>query len=235
MIAYCLVDLFNLALWPLGRSPQHADVAHGIDELVSAVLRASPSAREVTIRLYGGWHGDVPENRVTLRDLTAQVASRYPGRVGATRVRIELAESPVWDRSVTLLRTVQVWFVDRLATKIERPARSCSQPSSCCLEQLDSWRKGRCPEPTCSVSLRDVATTTNQKMVDTLLTADALAIASDGLADLVLIASDDEDMIPALLALTRTNVSVILMSRRSGLPQYYAGILELQGLTTHIW
>jgi hypothetical protein len=72
-------------------------------------------------------------------------------------------------------------------------------------------------------------------MVDTLLTADALTIAHDGLAEIVIIASDDDDLLPALLALTKSDMKVIQMRRESSRDAYYDGILELQGLFTHTW
>ncbi|WP_419949480.1 hypothetical protein [Candidatus Palauibacter sp.] len=47
--------------------------------------------------------------------------------------------------------------------------------------------------------LRHLARQTRQKMVDTLLTADAMAIIQGRLAHAVVLVSDDADMIPALL------------------------------------
>lgn len=87
--------------------------------------------------------------------------------------------------------------------------------------------------------LRDVAARHRQKMVDTLLTADALVISHHALADIVVLASDDHDMIPALLALVESPIEVVYLGRSTGkvsaLPAYYAGILELEGATIRRW
>ena len=72
-------------------------------------------------------------------------------------------------------------------------------------------------------------------MVDTLITADALVIARDQLADVVILASDDADMIPALLALSVSPLQVVHLIRSKPSTNYYRGILEREGLTIHEW
>ena len=76
-------------------------------------------------------------------------------------------------------------------------------------------------------------------MVDTLLTADAVVISNNALADAVVLASDDHDMIPALLALVASRIKVVYLGRSRGnaspLPSYYTDILELAGGTVRHW
>ena len=60
----------------------------------------------------------------------------------------------------------------------------------------------------------DVTQRTRQKIVDTLLTADAMAIIQHRLADAVILASDDDDMIPALLALAASDLPLTHMRRK---------------------
>lgn len=234
MVAYCLADFFNLELFPVGREPEYLDIQEGLEDLVEVSLEACPTVSEMTFRLYGGWHGDIPATRITLRDLTARVADRFP-RGTSPRVRIELAESPIWNRALRLLRTVQEWSLTHISASIDASMAPCAQPEECMVSHLQSWRKGRCPHGKCPVQLADVASTRNQKMVDTLLTADAITIGAEELADVILIASDDEDMIPALLSCLRFDLETILLSRRNGLPEYYSGIMALDGMATHTW
>lgn len=235
MIAYCLADLFNLRLWPIGRAPSYPDVRDGLEELARAVVRCTPEAKDVRIRLYGGWHGDVPETRVDLREMVVRAIDRIPQRVNRSRLGFEIAETPHWDRSIRLLRSVKRVPITHIAGELQSHS-SCANPATCALDVLGSWFRGRCPTSGCGVRLSDVASSIGQKMVDTLLTADAIEISSTEAADILLVASDDEDMIPALLAASRNRISVVHMVRREGSPPpYYRGILELSGVTIKEW
>ncbi len=150
------------------------------------------------------------------------------------RLRLELAEAPVWDRALTMLGTVKEVRIRHIRGSFGVPA-DCVQPGSCALEDFRRWAKGRCPAADCSVGLASVGTKHEQKMVDTLMVADALHIASAGLADRVVVASDDEDIIPCLLALVARGQDTTHMTRTNGYPEYYRGILVRDGLTIHEW
>ena len=234
MIAYCLADFFNLQLLPTGREPNKADVRDGVDELVMAATQVMGSANEITVRLYGGWNGDPPHSRVPLREMTEQVLRSYPGRRGPVRLRLQLAEAPVLDPSLRLLRSRRRIHYPQFLASIEVPA-ACPHQGNCTLKSLRSWSRGHCPDLSCGVQLGDVASGYRQKMVDTLLTADALAIAHEQLADVILIASDDDDMLPAILALKNRSLRTVCLRRRPLSSHYYAGILERDGVTTHQW
>lgn len=234
MFAYCLADFFNLSLWPSGRPPGYPDVRDGLADLVSASLEAAPSAREVTYRLYGGWNGEVPETRVALRELTERAVRHTPKRIASTRLRFQLAEAPLWDSSLRLLRTVRKIRHSHIAATLSA-SENCPQHEDCSFDYLKQWCGGSCPETDCPVSLAEVASGFHQKMVDTLLTADALTIARDALAQLVMIASDDEDMVPAMLALKESEVDTIHLTRRGGYPVYYSEILIRDGVAIYGW
>ena len=234
MFAYCLADFFNLQLWPTGRSPVYSDVRDGLDDLVSAGVSAAGNASEVIFRLYGGWHGDVPDSRDALREMTGRATEALTKRLGRTRVRVELADTPIWDRSVRLLSTVQIARLANVPARVERCAE-CVHPSACTVGDLGSWFGGKCPQEGCPVKLPQVAWRHQQKMVDSLLTADAVTIAHTGLCDVVLIASDDADMLPALLALSASDLEAVRMARRESRHEYYEGLLELGGVRTYRW
>lgn len=238
MIAYCLADVFNLGLWPQGRSLSYADLRDGLQELVSETISAVPSAREVTVRLYGGWHGDTPASRVDLRQMIDRAIYRIPNRIGTQRIRLQLADHPVWNPSIRMLRSVRSTAVTRVPARLS-PSPKCVLPDACSFALLASWASGSCPEGGCPVRLQDVARRHRQKMVDALLTADALVISHHALADVVVLASDDHDMIPALLALVASPIQLVHLGRSRGnassLPAYYADILELEGATIRRW
>lgn len=234
MFGYCLADFFNLGLWPIGRPANHADIRDGLDDLVRACFAAGPSMREITVRLYGGWNGPVPESRVTLRDLTESVLRNTPMRLGRTRLRFQLAETPIWDKSLRLLRTVRHSGVRHIHASISVPD-DCPNGGHCSLVSFKAWCVGACPDPSCSVALGDVATRHRQKMVDTLMTADALTIAHEGMADVVLVATDDSDLLPGLLALKDSDLQAIHLTRSGHTGGYYRGILERDGVLIHQW
>lgn len=234
MFAYCLADFFNLQLWRTGRPPVYSDVRDGLDDLVAAGVSACESASEVTFRLYGGWHGQVPESREALREMTSRAVVALCKRLGRTRVRVELADTPVWDRSLILRDTVRVARLANVPARVER-CDECLRPTDCSVPGLGRWFGGKCPEEGCAVKLPQVSWRHQQKMVDTLLTADALAIAHASMCDAVLVASDDADMLPALFALSASDVEVVRMARREPRDEYYEGLLELGGVRTYRW
>lgn len=233
MDAYCLADFFNLNLWPTGREATFSDVRDGLEALVSESLKAS-CATELTVRLYGGWNGQVPNTRSSLRDLTVRVLRDFPRRVQRVRLRLELAESPVWDRSMQMLGTVKNVRIPRVPGRFGAPA-ACKNPAGCTLGHFRSWAAGRCPEPDCRVNLGAVGSKFEQKMVDTMLVVDALHLARAQSATRLLLASDDEDMIPCFLALMAAGSEPVHMTRTGGFGEYYAGILERDGITIHQW
>ena len=72
-------------------------------------------------------------------------------------------------------------------------------------------------------------------MVDTLLTVDAMTIAHNAMADTIVLASDDDDMIPALLALTTANIRVTYLHRSHPSSSYYVDILQSEGVAVRHW
>jgi hypothetical protein len=237
MQAYCLADFFNLQLLRNARAPTYADIRDGLNDLVAASLaaisHADLHASDLLVRLYGGWYGDSLSDRVALRELTSAVIEGF-SRHGPTRLRLQLADAPVWDPSVRLLRSVRRVAMKPAGVTVSTPSE-CPHNGACSLQDLSAWWKGKCPNRACRVKLVDVASANRQKMVDTLLTADALTIARDGLAEIFIIASDDDDLLPALLALTTSEMNVIHLRREASRDAYYDGILEMRGLLTHTW
>ena len=234
MRAYCLADLFNLELWPSGRPPNYADIRDGLGQLADRVLTAVPHASEVTTRLYGGWDGNIPAAQSDLRPMVARSIDDMPRRRGRQIFRIELAESPVWDRTVPIRNSVRMSRATRLRTTVELSRDCLLGPAQCTLASFESWCKGRCPATGCPVRLSDVASRHTQKMVDTLLTADAMAIRYEKLADTVVLASDDHDMVPALLALVASEVELVYLTKRDA-RGFYRDLLEREGARVCAW
>ncbi len=233
MIAYCLADVFNLELWPRHRLPVQLAVEDGLRDLVGQVNSAVPSATEVTIRLYGGWHRETLKAPVDIRHMMERAIENNPKRYRAQRIRVQLADHPIWDPGTPLLRSLRDSPLMRVHAQVT-PSKQCFSPATCTSEALRSWCTGTCPESRCPVTLRQIAHRTRQKMVDTLLTADAMAIIKDRLAHAVVLASDDSDMIPALLALSASDIQLTHLRRHvaGGSVGMYDSVFDETG--THI-
>ena len=212
MIAYCLADVFNLDLWPRHKTPVQRDVDDGLSDLVGRVTSAVSSATEVTIRLYGGWHRETLTAPIDMRHMMNRTIENNPKRYRAQRIRVQLADHPIWDAATRLPRSLVESPMTRVSVSLS-PSEHCAYPDGYTLEAFRSWCAGRCPDKRCPVLLRQVAQRRRQKMVDTLLTADAMAIIQDGRAHAVVIASDDADMIPALLALSASDLTLTHLRR----------------------
>ena len=239
MIAYCLADLFNLSLWPRGRPPNYADVRDGISDFLGQVVGALPAATEITLRLYGGWHYRTAHTPVDVRLMVARAIDQLPKRQATHRLRLQLADRPVSNPAPLMLGTLRASSLPRVRADIT-PSPHCIQAGDCTLSAFCSWASGNCPHSACAVRLRDVAEQHRQKMVDTLLTADAMTIAHRQMAHAIVIASDDDDMVPALLALIPTPLHVACIRRsrprlRYRSSSYYPDILESEGVTVHHW
>jgi uncharacterized LabA/DUF88 family protein len=237
MQVHCLADLFNLQLWPPGQDPTYADLRSGLEELVGATIAALGDARifpgEVTFRLYGGWHGELPESGKHILALTSAVIRQFPRRVGV-RVRMQIADSPIWNQSLKMIDSVrQVPLRPPGGKIINHPL--CAKPADCTVHQLRSWWNGRCPEGTCAVRIGDLGFMYRQKMVDTLLTADAITLAREELSDALVIVSDDDDMLPAILAVSSLRFRTLLLRRRERRDTYYQSILDSSDVSIHIW
>ena len=87
------------------------------------------------------------------------------------------------------------------------------------------------------MKLRQVAQQTRQKMVDTLLTADAMAIIQGRLAHAVVLVSDDADMVPALLALSASDLRLTHLRRQvaAGPGEMYDSLLHETTFQVEQW
>ena len=189
MFATCLADFFNLRLWSHGQEPGYNDIRLGLEELTSATMEALTNARknvnELTIRLYGGWHGELPESGRHILAITSAVIREFPRHVG-TRLRIQIADSPIWDPSLRMVDSVKQVPIRLPDCSISHNPH-CINPTNCSISILQSWWNGRCPEKLCRVRIEELGFMYRQKMVDTLLTADDITIVRDELSDILFV------------------------------------------------
>lgn len=235
MRCYVLADFFNLGLLPGHRPPNPADVSEGVNELVTRALDLTRQ-REIQLRLYGGWHGSASPPLGAVRPLVARAIRDLQTTVFGRRVFVQIADAPWWDRSMPLHDTVR-GIPLRVSRTVWTPSDNCVDPDACSYFSVKSWLEGHCPRDGCAVRLGDIARTVRQKMVDTLLVADAVMIAKVEVDSEIVIASDDDDMIPALLALAACEpVRVVHLTRRSASDDSrYAGTLGQLGVELVRW
>ncbi len=103
------------------------------------------------------------------------------------------------------------------------------------LQALHSWLAGSCPKEGCPTNLQDVLDGRRQKAVDTLICVDAMSLAASNLTDIVLIASDDDDIVPAMLSARQHNKPVFCLYRRNAERLTYRDLLDEVGVEIHQW
>ena len=185
----------------------------------------------VTIRLYGGWY---KEDRLSpnAQKLSAEIAQDFPavislgvrGTSRQVRASVDLARSLTIDPSRDLLNTYRLRSVPPNLQPKEFPFEGCVQREACPLTGTHSLLKnGVCLKESCSVKIVDVMTRPEQKLVDTMLTADLIHAASLGPSDLVVVTNDD-DLWPGIRTAVHLGVTVHHIHPRRGrtTPELYA-------------
>ena len=198
---YMLVDYDNI---------EELNRHRGLVDLVTTMLAklpedVTPDNAMVTIRLYGGWYeGDRPTSLA--QELRSNVAQHFPAivRLGQTferRVRtdVDLARSLLIRPNYNLFNTFRYRRGAPRLRSAPPPYESCTAPEECALSDIGKLlRARRCPAETCRVRLQDVFTQPQQKLVDTMLTADAIFVAHSLMPAKLVVVTNDDDLWPAI-------------------------------------
>lgn len=202
--AWVLVDLANTNVFRSVYRPNPPLIAQRLKDFIMPLAESTmtflPSGFwELWFRLYDGWFD--PEGVVTSvhEMIRSHIRDDYPTRRRGYRVFVELAVSALAareDRLVGTFREEEGLGPYRVSV-LRQPPAGCYAPGSCSVSHFRSWVKGHCPAHNCTMLTGDVASFRRQKMVDTTLVADAVWAASKG--GPIIIASDDEDVIPGLV------------------------------------
>jgi hypothetical protein len=221
-----LVDYSNLR--PLQRS-------HGLQQLVQLVLASLGVARlqnvvRTRVRLYGGWYEESMPSQ-DAQAVAAEVNGGFPtvsvvvdgARRTTTITEVELARSLLIEPAVPLEDTFRRKGAPRRLQCEPPPFPGCADPPGCVLLPTHPFiNADACPHTPCSVRPRDILRRAEQKLVDTMLTADLIYLASQGETPIAVVSSDD-DMWPGIrsaLALGATIFHVHTMSGRITPPAY---------------
>ena len=240
---WCLADLFNLGFWRRGvpGHPNLRDLKDGLDRVaelglsVAAGRGLSGVVEELEIRVYGGWWQLGSVDPLPTRNMLDQ-AIRHLRRIPRPRLHVSIAESPLASPRSRLMHTVR-WDGLRAEGWRLAPSRVCRLASACSLDQFArSWlRSGACPETGCTTSLEQALEAKRQKTVDTLLAVDALQLALEPTTACVAILSDDDDMVPSLLAARATRGVEVVWLRRARRPSVYDSVVKNAGIHVQQW
>lgn len=181
----------------------------GLYNLVRTMLTTLPEAAVpdnsiADIRLYGGWYErDRPTSLA--QELREEIAQHFPavirvsGPATGRRVRtlVDLARSLLIRPDTDLLGTFRHRRGPPRLMSNAAPAPNCAVPDNCPLSRLHrQLKRPRCPELACHVQLREVFYQPQQKLVDTMLTADAIFVARS--QPKIAIVTNDDDLWPGI-------------------------------------
>ena len=228
---YVLIDYDNVL---------QSDRQKGLNHVVKSVLKKLPKnvlphGASIVVRLYGGWYRSNQLSR-RAQELSIQIKHYYPDTLalGTANMRrsvfisVVLARSLLIDPSRDILNTYRVRGVPSNLHPKAFPFQTCAQKAMCPLVGAHTLlRTGRCPDSSCGVRIADVITRHEQKLVDTMLTADLIHAASSGISDIVVV-TDDDDLWPGIRTAIYIGAFVHHIHPQKGrsTPTYYSSIVK---------
>ena len=227
---YALVDYFNVASLPSHRRPTFKEHAGELERIVSMLLAhaedLAPRPEALRLRLYGGWHDERTDEATESREELGAIARRhYPAGGRPCRVFVGMADSLMALPDHDLRHTLRLWN-GLPALRIKRPD-PCAQPKNCPLDEFRHWQKNRCPRrPDCTVKAREAIAAERQKLVDTAIVADTMHFARYHSPDWVAVVSNDDDILPGLLAGAAEHQRLMLVTVARSQPSAYEGLLS---------
>ena len=228
--AYALVDYFNVAALPKNRPPTFKDHSEALDGIVSLLLTQfrvlQPRPESLRIRLYGGWHDERTDDHTEARQALGAIARRYyPTGGRPTRVFLQFADALLALPGHDLSHTLRLWS-GLPPLRVGRPDH-CRNPDNCPLDDIRHWHRNRCPNrPECAVTARQAIATERQKLVDTALVADTIHFARHYESDWIAVVSNDDDILPGLLAGAADHGRLLLVTIDRTNPTSYADLLS---------
>jgi hypothetical protein len=234
---FVLVDFANVADLPKGREARYKDVEDALTEIVRKAVAAAKTLAQapssLRFRLYGGW--DENDRATFLGDLVAASIRKNSFGRRSMSVQLELASSLLEWPSWRLQNTVRLspglpWF----RTRTNHPSCPRSSGDSCSLSLVERWQRGHCPDSSCSLEPDQVFSKRRQKLVDSAITCDAIYLARREPESWLIIATDDDDLIPGLVSASTMCRRVAQLARRSH-GDYYDKFLSRAGVSLLSW
>jgi hypothetical protein len=180
-----------------------------IDRVISFLLDEDPATERIEIRLYGGWMDAGVLTPLASAILSAPDLDPFPITNPATGAIVRGAVELV--RSLALMPAV-AWpdlviresGIARLRQTSILVDACVSDTREACPLRTMHWMSRRydreCPMPTCTMTFGAAFENKTQKMVDSLLVCDLIHYGRAlGEGDMLLLLSDDLDLLPGLL------------------------------------
>lgn len=205
-------------------------VPHVIDDLINRIGPRHLKANErVHIRLYDGWYEGHTLSKHA-QQIAAEIESFSPSPMLVrnrdlsflVRANFQLARSLISDPAKDILHTYRIrGFPSGLLCK-PPPYPGCANVSDCPLRALHTFfDKRRCPGTGCSLHPKTIISRAEQKVVDTMMTADLVELSLRG--ETIAIASSDDDIWPGIsLSLSRGGTVIHIQTKvGKSTPIYY--------------
>ena len=218
-----------------------------ITDRICSVLPAIPE--QIEFRLYHGWYEEATPTRQAQKIipvLQAEFPTRFcpfgatpdaSGRLPYVRLLADLAVALLVEPHRHLLYTVrpQQTRFSVYAPSSERFGERRCVRADCCLRGIKKlFKNTACPE--CDLTVGDLFPgRRQQKLVDTMLTADLLHLSTTS-EDPVALVSSDDDMMPPILQALYNGVTVVHVHTRPGrrTPSYYLPSLAMSYIETSL-
>lgn len=209
---YLFVDYDNL------RQPQRSS---GVLHLTNtALLQLSvPAAVELAkceVRLYGGWYEGTSMTPLA-QTLSVEVHGAFPTIIYApTPAGRTCRIATTADLALAMLHEPGHLIFDTFRRKAKPANVRVHEPTAvgcldgdCVLPLMRRLLKtGSCPKHGCAIAPANLVYRNEQKLVDTMLCCDLLHAASTGLADHIVLISDDDDFLPPIRSLLARGMPV---------------------------
>ena len=218
------------------------EIRHQLNRMVSLALSISPVYNEIEIRLYGGWMAD---GLLSSRGSELQAATAtgffpipHPSTAGLLRgsvtlvTRLEAVPQLEWRHTYRTGRGLP-----RLRIADGPRPDGCAAAHACPIDHVQRISRRRvreCHVDGCSVTNESAFLIQEQKMVDSMVCCDAIALGMAGSDILVL--SDDLDVLPAVaMAAVTCKHRVVLVRSSDAVDSLYSDELADLGVDAGVW
>jgi hypothetical protein len=206
-----LVDYDNLPI-----EATRKGLVYLADRILTSVSPAVDARQAMDFRLYGGWDRN---NRMTKtgQDLSVEMQSNFPKtlRKGQSHVVLNmyLAQALEALPNKRLPNTFREEPMRKI--KCQTPSRVTCRNISCPIDPMAFFlNTGRCPVDGCSAEPSMLLSRNEQKLVDTMIVADMIHLASRGESLIGLVSSDD-DMWPGILCALNIGADILHLQTRT--------------------
>jgi hypothetical protein len=191
---------------------------------------------DLHVRLYGGWY-DASGGLTRVGTRIAQEIGRdFPiTKLNQSRqirrVACEIASALIDSPQDLLPFTFRKRPGIRSRLSRVRPP-NCIDHSKCSIDAVVAWSRGVCPESGCPVTPENVFGFYEQKLVDTMLCCDVVALALRNPRAPIVILSDDDDLAPAVLMSAKLGAPIHLIEMRGNKQGTYRSLFASYNVRT---